>query len=115
MALTELEIKRCDKTILSFLERRRPPPEIREKVDLAGRNDGHTVEMFEIRPAYDDPSTNCEAPVAKTTFVRRKNHWKIFRMKRDFKRHGYEPNLEVKSLEAFFAVVERDEFGCFFG
>ncbi len=115
MAMTELEIKRCDKAIAPFLERRRPPPQIREMVDLACRIDGHSVEIFEIRPAYDDPSTKCEAPVAKTTFVRSKNHWKIFWMKRDFKWHGYEPNLEVKSLEAFFGVVERDEFGCFFG
>jgi hypothetical protein len=36
-------------------------------------------------------------------------------MERDLKWHGYESNLEVKSLEAFFGVVERDEFGCFFG
>jgi hypothetical protein len=53
--------------------------------------------------------------VAKTTFIRSKKHWKIFWMKRDFKWHGYEPNLEVKSGEAFFGAVERDEFGCFFG
>ena len=25
----------------------------------------------------------------------------------------YDPNLEVKFLEAFFGIVERDEFGCF--
>jgi hypothetical protein len=57
MALTELEIKRCGKTIASFLERRRPPPEIREMVDLTGRIGGHSVEIFERRPAYYDPST----------------------------------------------------------
>lgn len=115
MALTEIEIKRCEKAIASFLEHRRPPPEIREKVDLACRIDGHSVEIFEIRPAYDDPSTKRDAPVAKATFVRTKNHWKIFWMKRDLKWHGYEPDLEVKSLDAFLAVVERDQYGCFFG
>jgi hypothetical protein len=36
-------------------------------------------------------------------------------MKRDLKWHGYEPDLEVKSLDAFFAVIERDKYGCFFG
>jgi hypothetical protein len=36
-------------------------------------------------------------------------------MKRDFKWQGYEPNLEVKSLQAFFGLGERDEFECFFG
>jgi hypothetical protein len=36
-------------------------------------------------------------------------------MKRDLKWHGYEPNLDVKSLDAFFAVIERDQQGRFFG
>ena len=36
-------------------------------------------------------------------------------MRRDLKWHGYEPNLEVKSLEAFLNVVDRDELCCFFG
>ena len=115
MALTELEIKRCDKAITSFLERRRPPAHIRDQIDLACKIDGHSVVVFEIRPVYNDPTKNCQSPVAKATFVRTKNHWKIFWMKRDLKWHGYEPNLEVKSLDAFFAVIERDQYGCFFG
>jgi hypothetical protein len=44
MPLTELEIKRCEKAVACFLERRRPPLEIREKVDLACRIDGHSVQ-----------------------------------------------------------------------
>ena len=27
----------------------------------------------------------------------------------------HEPDLDVKSLDAFFAVIERDQYGCFFG
>ena len=115
MALTELETRRCEKAIAHFLERRRPPPHIREKFDLACRIDGQSVDVVEIRPTWDDPTTKHESPVARTTFVRSKNLWKIFWMKRDLKWHGYEPNLDVKSLDAFFAVIERDQYGCFFG
>jgi hypothetical protein len=36
-------------------------------------------------------------------------------MRRDLKWHGCEPSPEVKTLEEFPSVVNRDEFGCFFG
>jgi hypothetical protein len=29
--------------------------------------------------------------------------------------HRYEPDPEVKKIEDFLAVVERDEYGCFYG
>ncbi len=88
---------------------------MRDQVDLACKIDGQSVEVFEIRPVYDDPTKKSELPIARTTFVRSKNLWKIFWMKRDLKWHGYEPDLEVKSIDAFLAVVERDQYGCFFG
>jgi hypothetical protein len=46
MALTELELKRCEKELQSFLERRRPPPHIRSEVDFGYRIVGHSVEHF---------------------------------------------------------------------
>jgi hypothetical protein len=29
--------------------------------------------------------------------------------------HRYDPDPEVKSIEEFLALVEKDEYGCFFG
>jgi hypothetical protein len=115
MALSELELRRCGKALEQFMGRRRPPVHLREKVDLSYRIVGHSVEIFEVRPDWQDPSTTMETPVAKATFVRTRNRWRVFWMRRDLKWHGYEPNLEVSSLEAFLNVVDRDEFGCFFG
>ena len=37
MALTELELKRCEHELGKFLERRRPPPQIRDEVDIGYR------------------------------------------------------------------------------
>lgn len=115
MALTEIELKRCEKSLAELLERRRPPAHLRDEVDLAYRIDGHNVEIFEIRQDWKDHATKHEAPVAKATFVRTKGVWKVFWMKRDLKWHGYEPNPEVKTLEAFLNIVDQDEFGCFYG
>lgn len=115
VAFSALERKRHERDIARFMERRRPPPEIRPKLDLGFRIQGQSVELFEIRPDWHDSSKTMETPVAKTTFVRSQNRWKIYWMRRDLKWHGYEPMIEVRSLEAFLQVVDRDEYGCFFG
>ena len=115
MALSEIELKRAEKCLASFMARRRPPPEIRAKIDLGYRIANHSVELFETRPAWDNPALTHESPVAKATFVRSKNHWKIYWKRQDLKWHGYQPSLEVKTLDDFLRVVEMDEYGCFFG
>ena len=115
MALTEIELRRSEKALAQFLERRRPPEHIRDQLDIEYRMNGHSVEIFEVRPDWQDKSKKMESPVAKATFVRTRNRWRVFWMRRDLKWHGYEPNLEVHSLEAFLNVVARDEYCCFFG
>ena len=115
MALTELECKRYERDLAKFLERRRPPPHVRPELDIGYKISGQSVEVLEIRPDWRDPKVKREHPVAKATFVRTKNRWRVFWMKRDLKWHAYEPIPEVASLEAFLKVVDRDEFCCFFG
>jgi hypothetical protein len=115
MAFSELERRQYERDIAKFMERRRPPPEIRPKLDLGYKIDGQSVELFEIRPDWQDSTKTMQSPVAKTTYVRSQNRWKVYWMRRDLKWHGYEPAPEVHSLEAFLHVVDRDEFCCFFG
>ena len=115
MAFTELERKRCEREMERYLERSRPPMHIRPKLDIGYRVTGQSIEIFEIRPHWQSPKEILEHPVAKTTFVRTTESWRIYWMRRDLKWHGYEPTLEVDSLSAFLAVVERDEYCCFFG
>jgi hypothetical protein len=56
-----------------------------------------------------------EHPVAKTTYVRSRGVWRVFWMRRDLKWHRYEPAPEVKTIEAFCALVSEDAYACFFG
>ena len=115
MAFSELELKRCERDLARFLERRRPPPHIRPQLDLGYRIKGQSVEIFEIRPDWRNPAEKMETPVAKATFVRTQDSWRIYWMRRDLKWHGYEPNYEARSLAEFLAIVDRDEYCCFFG
>ena len=113
MALSEIE--RAEKSIAAFLERRRPPPEIRNRLDLGYRIDGHNVELFEVRPVWKDPSKKHKQPVAKAIFVRTRISWKVNWMRQDLKWHGYTPAREVKTLDGFLSLVDKDEHCCFFG
>ena len=48
LALTEIELKRCEKEIAAFMDRRRPPIHIRDQLDVGSRIDDHSIEIFEI-------------------------------------------------------------------
>lgn len=115
MALSELEIKRCEKVVGQYVENRRPPAHIRNELDLAFRIKEQSVEIFEIRPLWREPGVKIESPVAKATYVKTQGIWKIYWQRADLKWHRYDPQAEVKTIEQFLEVVERDKFGCFYG
>jgi len=115
MALTEFEEKKCEKLVRQFVEKRRPPAYMRNKLDLSFRVQGQSVEIFEIRPMWREPNKKIEGPVAKATYVRTSKVWKVYWQRADLKWHSYKPNPQVKTLEKFLEVVDRDEYGCFFG
>ena len=115
MALSEFETRKAEKLVGEYVEKRRPPPHIRNEVDLGFRVEDQSVEIFEIRPVWRDPTQKMEAAIAKATYVRNKRVWKVYWQRADLKWHRYEPDPEVKTLEEFLALVEEDEYACFFG
>ncbi len=70
---------------------------------------------FEIRPRWDRPELKMEPNISKATFIKAKNHWKVFWQRSDLKWHSYQPKPEVKSLNKFIKLVEEDKHGCFWG
>jgi hypothetical protein len=115
MALSELEIRHCEKLVAEFIERRRPSPQMRAQVDLAFRISGQSIEIFTIRPDWRDDSKTVEEPVAKATYNKKKAGWKVFWQRADMKWHGYETSPTLVSVEQFLEIVQTDEYGCFFG
>lgn len=53
--------------------------------------------------------------VAKATYVRTQECWKVFWLRADLKWHSYSPMPVVDSIEKFLALVEADNHACFFG
>ncbi len=115
MDFNDIEKKKIEKEMKVFLDRRRPPVEMRNKIDLNYKIEKLSIIIFEIRQVWNNPDEYRESPVAKATFVRKSNTWKIYWRRSDLKWHAYEPMPEVKTVDEFVAIVDRDEYGCFWG
>ena len=115
MALSEAERLERERAMGVLLEKHRPPAHLRSKIDIAVRIDDRNVEVLEIQPRWDRPKEMIERPIAKATYVKSQNLWKVFWIRRDLKWHRYEPAPEVRSLEEFAKLVRDDKHACFFG
>ncbi len=115
MAFEQFTFKKIEALADEFIERRRHPANLRQKLDLSFRIDGQSVIIFEIRPQWDDPMSKIESMVAKATFVRSQKIWKVYWQRADLKWHPYEPAPQVNRFEDFLEIVDQDGFGCFWG
>jgi hypothetical protein len=115
MAISEFERRRVEKLASEYVEKHRPPVHIRSELDIGYRISDQSLELFEIRPRWDNPSEILEHSFAKTTYIKKSKTWKIYWMRQDLKWHGYEPAPEVTSLEEFLSIVSEDAFACFHG
>ena len=115
MAISEFEIKRCERELEKFLELKRPPVHVRNQVDLGYRIENQSVELFEVRPEWRNPEIKIENPFAKATFIKKDKLWKIYWRRQDLKWHSYTPAPSVPYFEDFLAIVTEDTNACFFG
>jgi len=113
--MNDVERNRIERVVAAFIEARRPPAHLRDKVDLGFRFDGRNLEIFEIRPHWNKPRQKAEESVAKARYVKTREEWWVFWQMSDFKWHRYDPKPAVKRVEAFLRLVDEDEYACFFG
>jgi hypothetical protein len=67
VTLSAFEIKRYEKVVAEFIERRRPPPRLRKDVDLTFRINRQCVEIFEISANWTGKGKPIEHRIAKAT------------------------------------------------
>jgi len=97
-----------------YLSRTRPPVHIRNELDIGYRLENQSVELFEIRPAFKNPSEKIEHGIAKATYIKREGIWRVYWMRADLKWHRYEPVPEVDDLSDSLSVIEEDHYDCFY-
>ena len=115
MAMSEFEMAKCVRELEKFLEAKRPPPHVRKQLDLAYRIENQSVELFEIRPEWQNPEKMTELPFAKATYLKKEKLWKIYWQRQDLKWHNYQLAPKVQYFEKFLAIVSEDANACFFG
>lgn len=115
MAFSEFEYKKLEKELDDYIQPRRPPPDVREQLDIAFKIENQSVILFEIRPRFDKPDIKLELPFAKATYSKKEDVWKIYWLRANLKWYRYPPIPTVDELSDFLSVVEEDENGCFWG
>ena len=102
-------------TMENYIDKVRPEPEIRAKLDIGYEIKDKSVILHEIRPVWNNPNKIQTLDYAKATFAKDKNVWKIFWQRADLKWHSYKPQPTVKHLSDFLRIVDEDEHFCFKG
>lgn len=109
-----MTISLIENTIKVEIEKIRPPESIRDKMDIDYTFENNVLEIFEISPDFRDATQKMKMPVAKTRYYKSQDIWKIYWMRGTGKWELYEVS-EVKTIRAFFKILEKDQHGCFFG
>jgi len=112
--MNTLDRVRVSKTVRAFLDKRRPPPTVRAKLDYGFRFHKQSVELIELRSRMLKRPGKPEHAFAKATFVKSRGVWEVFWMRGNLKWHRYDPP-DAKTLEDFLALVRADTQRCFFG
>jgi hypothetical protein len=105
-----------ESTIKKFVESLRPEdPEIRKKLDCGYSYDGKIIEIFEIRPEWDNPKEIQHFPFVKIRYYKSKNVWKLYWMRGNLKWELYEPFPNSSHLNKILEIIQEDKYGCFYG
>ena len=114
MVFAEIDLARIEKIVGDFCQRR-TPVHIRDKLRLEYSVKNQDVLIFEVRPRWNNPRETVESPIAKLRYVRTAKEWRLFWQRASLKWNLYEPFPSSPDLAVIIDVVERDEYGCFFG
>lgn len=109
MIFNDIEMKVIEKELEEFLDKRRPPGEMRHRLDINYKIENQSILIYEIRPGLIKPDEITETPVAKATFVRTRNVWEIWLPQSGLKWHVYEPVPEVNTVREFLTIVDEDD------
>lgn len=104
-----------ERQVEEFIQEMRPEKEIRDEIDIGFKLEDNVLEIFEIRPVWNDKSQIAHYSVARSKLIKSRSVWKIYWMRADLKWHVYQPRPEVKTVREFLEEVREDPYGCFFG
>lgn len=104
-----------EQNVKEFIEKERPPIELRDQVDIGYSFDGSTIIIFEIRPSWTDSKEIIHMEIAKIRYYKSKKIWKLFWFRASGKWELYEPYPVASSLDVLLQAIADDKHNCFWG
>jgi hypothetical protein len=98
-----------------FIERHRPKPEIRGKLDYRADFQGAELILSEVRPRFDAPDEILNLPFARLRWFKSRKMWKLYWRRASGKWELYPPDPFQHSLAKALKLISSDQHGCFFG
>jgi hypothetical protein len=81
MPLPPDQLQECLRKVGAFLEKRRPRPDIRDRLDFRFDISGSDVTLVEVRPGFQDPARMIEHPIVRARWIAKSRSWRIFWMR----------------------------------
>jgi len=103
-------------SIKKYIESKRPEDlEIRKQLDFGYSYNNLVIELFEIRPVWNDPKKIQNISFAKIRYNKTKQLWFLYWQRANGKWLLYEPFPTSAHLVKIIEVIEADSNGCFYG
>ena len=115
MSLTPSHTAEVLADVGKFIERHRPKPEVRDKLDYRADIRGAELILSEVRPRFDAPDEILSLPFAKLRWFKSRKMWKLYWRRASGKWELYPPDPYYFSLEKALKVISADKHCCFFG
>ena len=112
--LSEIELKRVEKSIAPLLELRERP-HVKSGGQANYRVKGHEVLLFTSLPSFRAPEKEVELGVAKFKFIRKSGDWRLYWYRANGRWQSYEPFATSKDFNDLAQEVLSDPYGCFWG
>jgi len=114
MALTDIELQRVKKRVGGLCSEK-TPAHLKGQLRFEYEIEKQSAIIYEVRPAWNDPSKFTRMPLAKLTYVKTENIWKLYWKRANDKWVLYEPKGIAKDLNELVKEIDKDSHGCFFG
>jgi len=112
MAFTKMEREEYENLVSNLIEARRMQA-TENGFDLGYIFNNQSIELFEIHPSTHNEQGFFNLSVAKITFIRTTNIWKIYWMRGSLKWQSYRRNPAANKLSEALFIVNEDEDCCF--
>jgi hypothetical protein len=114
MAFSDIDIQKIKK-IAGGLCTKRTPEDMKDQLRFEYEIQNQTIIILEVRPVWNNPTEYLKLPMAKLSFVKSQNLWKLYWKRASGKWEKYEPRPSDKELSVLVREIDKDVYGCFFG